>query len=52
MYLFAASWVLFLFGILAIVFFARSYPVVHTVYAALIAILVWAHLSNVSCIGK
>lgn len=29
-YLFAASWILFLFGILAIVFFAKGYPVVHT----------------------
>jgi len=38
-YLFAASWILFLFGILAIVFFARNYPWIHTVYSALIAIL-------------
>ena len=38
-YLFAATWILFLFGILAIVFFARDYPVVHTVYSALIALL-------------
>ena len=29
-YLFAACWILFLFGILAIVFFARNYPWVHT----------------------
>ena len=29
-YLFAASWILFLFGILAIVFFARNYPWIHT----------------------
>merc|ERR1719382_93790 len=39
MYLFAACWILFLFGILAIVFFARNYPWIHTVYSALIAIL-------------
>lgn len=39
MYLFAASWILFLFGILAIVFYANGYPVLHTVYSALIAIL-------------
>jgi len=38
-YLFAASWILFLFGILAVIFFARNYPIVHTVYSALIAIL-------------
>jgi len=38
-YLFAACWILFLFGILAIVFFARNYPWVHTVYSALLAIL-------------
>lgn len=39
MYLFAACWILFIFGILAAVFAARHYPVVHTVYSALIAIL-------------
>jgi len=38
-YLFAACWILFLFGILAIVFFANSYPWIHTVYSALMAIL-------------
>jgi len=38
-YLFAASWILFIFGILAIVFFSKGYPVVHTVYSALMAIL-------------
>jgi hypothetical protein len=39
LYLFAASWILFIFGILACVFFARGYPVIHTVYSALIALL-------------
>jgi FtsH-binding integral membrane protein len=29
-YLFAASWILFLFGIMAIIFFARDYPMIHT----------------------
>lgn len=38
-YLFAASWILFLFGILAIVFFVKSWPILHTVYSALMAIL-------------
>jgi len=44
MYLFAACWILFLFGILAIVFFSKGYPVVHTVYSALIALLFSAFL--------
>ena len=44
MYLFAATWILFIFGILAIVFFARGYPVVHTVYSALIALLFSVYL--------
>jgi len=44
MYLFAACWILFLFGILAIVFFAKGYPIVHTVYSALIALLFSAFL--------
>ena len=43
-YLFAATWILFIFGILAIVFFARNYPVVHTVYSALIALLFSVYL--------
>jgi len=38
-YLFAASWILFLFGILAVVFFMRSMPVIYTVYSALTAVL-------------
>ena len=29
-YLFAASMVLFLFGIMAIIFWARDYPIIHT----------------------
>merc|ERR1712047_149363 len=44
MYLFAATWILFIFGILAIVFFAKGYPVVHTVYSALIALLFSVYL--------
>merc|ERR1719382_1406164 len=32
MYLFAACWILFLFGILAAVFLSQHWPVVHTVY--------------------
>merc|ERR1711997_752417 len=44
LYLFAACWILFLFGILAIIFFAKDYPVVHTVYSALVAILFSAFL--------
>ena len=39
MYLFAACWVLFLFGILAVVFLARSYPVTYTIYSGLVALL-------------
>jgi len=38
-YLFAASMVLFLFGIMAIIFWARDYPIIHTVYSALLALL-------------
>jgi len=44
MYLFAACWILFLFGILAIVFFSKGYPIVHTVYSALMALLFSAFL--------
>merc|ERR1711963_250951 len=44
MYLFACTWILFIFGILAIVFFARNYPVIHTVYSALIALLFSVYL--------
>jgi len=38
-YLFAGSWILFLFGITAVIFFAKSWPILHTVYSALMAIL-------------
>jgi protein lifeguard len=38
-YLFAACWILFIFGILAVVFWARQYPIVNTIYSALLAIL-------------
>jgi len=44
MYLFAACWILFLFGILAIIFAAKHWPVVHTVYSALMALLFSAFL--------
>ena len=39
MYLFAGSWVLFLFGIIAIIFSVNGYPILYTVYSALIALL-------------
>jgi hypothetical protein len=29
-YLFAGSWILFLFGITAVIFFAKSWPILHT----------------------
>jgi len=44
MYLFAACWILFIFGILAIIFLAKNWPVVHTVYSALMALLFSAFL--------
>jgi len=44
MYLFAAVWILFLFGILAIVFASNGWPIVHTVYSALVALLFSAFL--------
>merc|ERR1719493_667631 len=37
MYLFAAVWILFLFGILAIVFASNGWPIIHTIYSALVA---------------
>ena len=39
MYLFAGSWVLFLFGIIAIIFSVNGYPVLYTVYSGLMALL-------------
>ena len=39
MYLFAGSWVLFLFGIIAIIFSINGYPVLYTVYSGLMALL-------------
>lgn len=44
MYLFGACWILFLFGILAAVFLSQHWPVVHTVYSALMALLFSAFL--------
>jgi len=44
MYLFGACWILFIFGILACIFLAKGYPVVHTVYSGLIALLFSAFL--------
>merc|ERR1712087_186436 len=44
MYLFAACWILFIFGILAIIFLAKNWPVVHTVSSALMALLFSAFL--------
>ena len=39
MYLFAVTWTILIFGILAIVFLSRHYPIVSTVYSALVALL-------------
>jgi FtsH-binding integral membrane protein len=39
MYLFAASWVLFIFGIICSFFLARQYPVLNVVYSGLLALL-------------
>lgn len=39
MYLFAGSWVLFLFGIIAIIFSMNGYPILYTVYSGLMALL-------------
>jgi len=44
MYLFAACWILFIFGILAIIFAAKGMSIVHTIYAALMALLFSAFL--------
>ncbi len=39
MYLAAATWILFIFGFIAIFFLIKHYPIVHTVYSALLALL-------------
>ena len=39
MYLFAGSWILFLFGIIAIIFAINGYPIMYTVYSGLMALL-------------
>lgn len=39
MYLFGACWILFLFGILAAVFLSQQWPIIHTVYSGLMALL-------------
>jgi len=39
MYLFAASWILFFFGLLCIYFLARHYPIVNVIYSGLMALL-------------
>jgi len=39
MYLFAGSWILFLFGIIAIIFSINGYPIMYTVYSGLMALL-------------
>jgi len=44
MYLFAACWILFIFGILAIIFAAKGMPILHTIYSALMALLFSAFL--------
>merc|ERR1739845_39617 len=44
MYLFGACWILFIFGILAIIFAAKGMSIVHTIYAALMALLFSAFL--------
>jgi FtsH-binding integral membrane protein len=44
MYLFAFSWVLFLFGIFACIFAGMHYPIMYTVYSGLTALLFSAFL--------
>ena len=39
MYLFAASWVLFLFGLLSIFFLAKGMPMMNLIYAGLLGLL-------------
>lgn len=39
MYLFAACWILFLFGLLSIFFLAKHYPITYTIYSCLMALL-------------
>eukprot|EP00095_Tigriopus_kingsejongensis_P003599 maker-scaffold1570_size35393-snap-gene-0.14 protein:Tk03599 transcript:maker-scaffold1570_size35393-snap-gene-0.14-mRNA-1 annotation:"hypothetical protein LOTGIDRAFT_212296" len=38
-YLFAAFWILFIFGTLSMILWAKSYPILHLVYASLIALV-------------
>lgn len=43
-YIFAASWIMVIIAILMIVFFVKSYPILHVVYSGLVAVLFSVYL--------